>query len=112
MIITDEELPAVEMLIQRAEAKLIARVPRLVQRVESGVLPESTVQTVVEDMVLRAVRNPEGVASESVGGVSTSYRRSAASGVVEVLKEDLVDLMPEPSKVRRHSMSVPRWRVP
>lgn len=110
--ISDDELPAVTNLILKAENKLIARVPSLPRRVETGAVSKDTVRGVVEDIVLRVIRNPEGADREGVGGVSTSYSRLTGSGVIEILREDLKDLLPKTRNMGSISVKVPAWRLP
>src|SRR5690625_4206404 len=97
--IGDHELPQLAVLIAHAEDMILARVPRVLERITSGALSLATVRNVVVNMVLRVVRNPGGVQSDSTAGVSTSYWRATASGAVELLQEDLAQLMP---KTRRY----------
>lgn len=112
LTISDDEMSAVAHLIRKAEARLVARVPRLEARVASGAVSEDLVKGVVEDMVLRTVRNPEGLASDGAGGVTSSYFKAAASGTVDVLREDLELLMPPQTQVGSIRIGVPSWRIP
>lgn len=112
LVISDDEMDAVTHLIRKAETRLVARVPRLEERIESGALSLDLVRGVVEDMVLQTVRNPEGYASEGAGGVTSSYFRSAASGEVTMTREHLEMLMPTQLAFGSISLGVPSWRMP
>jgi hypothetical protein len=109
---SDQELSQLPKLIAKAERTVISRIPRVLERIENGQLHVDTVRGVVERMVLRVVRNPEGLQSDSTGGVSSSWWRHSGSGVMELLKEDLQELMPRSRQFGSMRMSVPSWRLP
>lgn len=108
----EHDLDQIMPLILRAERLIVSRVPRLEERLNAGTLSEDTVRGVVEGMVLRVIRNPQGVQSDSTAGVSTSFWRSSASGVIELLREDLAQLMPTQRRFGSISVSTPSWRLP
>lgn len=112
LYISDDELAQLEKLVLRAERLIVSRVPNLEQRIADGRLSVDTVRGVVERMVLRVVRNPDGVQSDSTGGVSTAFWRNSASGVIELLQEDLADLMPPTRRYGSMRVGLPSWRVP
>lgn len=102
-----------ERLIAKAERRLIDRVPRLEARIASGDLDPETVRGVVEDIVLRVIRNATGLSSESTaGGFSRAFDRLASSGRIEVLRDDLKDLLPAPRRVGSVRIGIPGWRLP
>lgn len=105
---------SVEAIIAKAEARLLARVPSIPERVESGELGTDLVRGVVEDIVIRLIRNPQGFSSEQAGDFSYRIDRLAASGVVQVTDDDVKDLLPKGS-VRSFGtvrLGVPAWRLP
>jgi|SRR5690625_4193010 len=108
----EPDLDQITPLILRAERLVVSRVPRLEERLNAGTLSKDTVRGVVEGMVLRVIRNPQGVQSDSTAGVSTSFWRSSASGVIELLREDLAQLMPTQRRFGSISVSAPSWRLP
>jgi hypothetical protein len=76
--VTGDALDYVEYLIDKAERLVRDRVPGLDARIAAGCPTEATVGDVVVDMVVRLLRNPEGLSSESAGDYS--YQRNAATG--------------------------------
>lgn len=76
--VTGETITYVEYLIDKAERLVRDKVPNLNDRIMAGCPSEETVSDVVVDMVLRLLRNPEGLSSESAGDYS--YQRNAATG--------------------------------
>lgn len=112
LTISDDEMPAVGHLIRKAEARLTARIPQLQQRIDAKLLSVELVKGVVEDMVLGTVRNPEGLASDGAGGVTSSYFRNAASGEVHMTREHIDLLMPTQMAFGSFRVGVPSWRLP
>lgn len=69
-----------ETKIADAVALIIDECPSVPSRLASGALSESNYKRVVFDVVMRVVRNPSGMASESEGGYSYNTSRTVASG--------------------------------
>jgi hypothetical protein len=104
---------SVERLIEKAETKILNRVPGLEARIAAGTVSDDTMRGVVEDIVLRVVRNATGLSGESTaGGFSRQFDRLAASGRIEVLREDVKDLMPARRRVGSVRIGLPDWRMP
>ena len=101
-------------LIVKAERRLLARVKSIPARIKDGRLSEEVVGDVVTDMVLRVVRNPEGMTSETAEGFGYRVDWGAASGRIHVTKEDLLHLGVGASGVAVGSIrtKVPTWRLP
>lgn len=76
--VTGGAVDYVEYLIGKAERLVRDKVPQLDARILAGKLATETVGDVVVDMVVRLLRNPEGLSSESAGDYS--YQRNAATG--------------------------------
>ncbi len=74
--VTDESY--VDYLIDKAERLVRDSVPTLADRITAEKITTETVGDVVVDMVVRLLRNPEGLSSESAGDYS--YQRNAATG--------------------------------
>lgn len=62
--------PRLQALVDEAEAVLADRLPQLAARISAGLTTVAAVRLVVRAAVLRAWRNPAGLASESAGEVS------------------------------------------
>ena len=113
LYLSEDDDKALADLVKFAEDKILSRRGlRVVDRVRTGALPLDTVRGVVIDMVLRVVKNPGGVQSDSLGSSSTAYFRNAASGAVELLKEDIEILKPTPKRFGTMRVGIPGWRVP
>lgn len=112
--IPDEVNEEIAALIVKAERRLLARVKSIPVRIKDGRLSEEVVGDVVTDMVLRVVRNPEGMTSEQAEGFGYRVDWGAASGRIHVTKEDLLHLG---IGARGHALgnirvSTPSWRLP
>jgi len=102
-------------LIDKAERRLIARVPSIPARVADGTLEVAAVRDAIEDIVLRVVRNPNGYSSEQAGEFSYRIDRVTASGRIEITDADLVGLLlPVSASTGFGSirLGVPSWRLP
>jgi hypothetical protein len=69
-----------ETKIDDAIAYILDEVPRVAARLREGTLAENNYKRIVYDVVMRVVRNPEGLQTESEGGYSYGARASVASG--------------------------------
>lgn len=105
---------SIEALIAKAEKRLLARVPSIPARIEAGTLDIMLVQGVVEDVVIRLIRNPQGFSSEQAGEFSYRIDRLVASGRIEITDDDVADLLPKAAHRGFGSMrlDVPAWRLP
>lgn len=111
--IGEDEKSSIEGLINFAEQKIVARKALQVEkRLRDGSLDLDSVKNVVIDLVLRVVKNPEGLQSDGTGSVTTAYFRGAASGVIELLDEDIEALMPRTRRFGTMTVGVPGWRLP
>ena len=108
---SDDQLTA---LILKAERRLLARAKSIPQRVEDGRLAVEDVADVVTDMVLRVVRNPGGYSSEGAGEFNYRIDWAAASGRIQVTREDLTNLGIGQSgpAIGSYRSNVPSWRLP
>lgn len=76
-----------------AEALLLDKIPSLPQRIANGVVSERTVVKVVCDMVIRALRSPDGFRSEHDGDYQYEYAPGAESGgTVQFTRADAAEL--------------------
>lgn len=70
------------------------------------------VKDILENAVLRVLRNPEGARTESEGDYSIGYNPLDAAGNVWFPKEDLDDLAPAKASVGTIRLGVPAHRLP
>lgn len=69
-----------QVLLDEAEAVLLALVPGIADRVASGDLNAVLVRKVLTDAVKRSMETPSGVQSQTVGPESVTYFRSGSAG--------------------------------
>lgn len=106
------ELPAtdtqVQTLIDDAEDKILTEYPKTPENVAAGIVREGTVKRVVARMVLRVLRNPEGLRStQTTTGPFTENSTHAGDnpGEVYLTDDDRRDLGGQRSKGRAYTVS-------
>jgi len=113
--ITDVMLPKVEHLIGKVEGRVHARCPLLAARVIRGDLPSDLVAGVVEDVVLRFIRNPQAYKQVAVDDGSITLDQAASSGLLDLNEQDLELLGCGGSRRRSVGsirLGIPAWRLP
>lgn len=111
----------IQHLIDKAETRLNALVPTLPDRV-TGIAPGptqkpaidlETVQGVIEDMVLRVLRNPRALRSLGIDDFQSVIDTTVTSGLLYVSGDELALLSPRARRqVRSMRMHIPSWRLP
>jgi len=86
-------------LIRRASAMVRSQVASADIRIANGTLDRQTVADVVTDMVIRVLRNPEGIKQETIGPTATVYDPLVAAGRLFLDPDELFILTP-PAAVR------------
>lgn len=76
-------------LVRAASALLRGRAPALDEDIRSGRVDRENAATTVTNMVLRVLRNPQGLRAETTGPFSRTYDTSAAAGQLVVTDYDL-----------------------
>ncbi|MGW8565660.1 hypothetical protein [Isoptericola sp. NPDC055881] len=100
-------------LIAKAELRLVSIVPSVPARIEAGTLAVELVRGVVEDMVLRVVRNPKALRSLGLDDFQATIDNSTSTGLLYVSGEEESLLAPKsPSSVGSIRLGVPAWRLP
>lgn len=111
--LSENDNKGIQGLIRLAEQKVRNNKSLQVEkRIKSGALSVEAVRSVVIDMVLRVIKNPDGLQSDGVGSASTAYFRGSASGAIELLKEDIQALRPTELPFGTMKVAVPGWRLP
>lgn len=116
----EQEIPAgarkrVDLLLRKAQARLLARVPSIRARLDAGSLEPVLVRGALEDIVLRVLRNPNGYSMEQAGEFAYRIDRAVASGRIQITDEDVAPLLPPAARRPAGSIrvSVPaRQRLP
>ncbi len=79
----------------RAASKMIrARYPAIDTMVDDGRLDRDLVALAVTNMVLRVLRNPGGLRSETIGPFSRTYDTTYAAGLLVLTKDEAALLLP------------------
>lgn len=109
--LTPEEVTLVSTRLADVERMILRRIPDLDTRVTVGSIDAADVVQVEAEAVLRLVRNPEGLFSETDGTYAYQFSREAASGRLEITPEEwailgvrpggVVQLVPYPAPVTR-----------
>ena len=84
----EDEKRVVAARLEDAELLLRSRIPDLDEKVTTGVLDQALVVMVEAEMVLRLIRNPDGLVQETDGSYSYSTSQKVASGLLEVLPRE------------------------
>lgn len=106
---------ALSRLIAKAEARLLIAVPSIASRLAAGTLDVDLVKGVVEDMVLRIVRNPRGLRSVSIDDFQATIDRALSSGELYVSDAEVALLSPAARASRNFGsvrIGLPEWRLP
>jgi len=104
--LTAEERPGAEALLDDAWAILLTVVPDLEDRMASGAASVNLVVSVVSAMVLRVLRNPNGVRSWSVDDYSETRDNSLAAGSLYASPDEVRLLTGLASSTRKGAFSV------
>jgi Phage protein Gp19/Gp15/Gp42 len=86
--LTTEEVTLVETRLADVERMILRKVPDLAAKVTAGDIDAADVVQVEADAVLRLVRNPDGLYSESDGNYTYVRSRELASGRLEITREE------------------------
>lgn len=78
--LTDAESPVAEALLADAWAILLTSVPDLEARRTSGAISDGVLTSVVASMVLRVIRNPEGIRQWSIDDASFTRDTALSAG--------------------------------
>lgn len=107
---------AIDHLINRAVALLVLQVPTVPARVDAGTLNQAVVEGVVEDMVLRVLRNPQALRQLSIDDFSATIDSAASTGSLYVSKDELALLSPGKrggrGSIGSVRVGIPEWRLP
>lgn len=78
--IEGSEIPKVGGLLRRASMIIRSQVWMVDQRIAEGTLDPQAVSDVAVDIVLRYLRNEEGIKQETIGPIATTYDPLVAAG--------------------------------
>ena len=104
--LTPEETLMVDRRLSQVERQILRRIPDLAEQIEDGEIDADDVIQVEADAVLRVVKNPDGLFSETDGNYSYMFDRNAASGRLEILPDEWRLLGIRPSRMFTISPSI------
>lgn len=103
----------IEALIDKAEIRLTARIPTLPARVANETVGLALVRGVVEDMVIRVLRNPKALRSIGIDDYQSTIDNSATTGLLYVSDDEYALLAPSGRcAVGSIQIGIPTWRLP
>lgn len=94
--LTADESTLTKYLLRAASKMIRQRMPNIDLLITNSRLDADVVALVPAAMVLRVLRNPEGLRSETTGPFSRTYDTSAAAGLLTLTADDLANLTPGP----------------
>jgi hypothetical protein len=94
--LTADEAVLTKYLLRAASKMIRQRVPNLDVMVTQGRLDADVVALAASAMVLRVLRNPEGLKAETTGPFSRTFDTSAAAGLLVLTDDDMKNLTPGP----------------
>lgn len=94
MTAAEQDLAA--YLLKVASKMLRQRFPLLDVQLRSGELDADVIANTAAGMVLRVLRNPDGLRSETTGPFSRTYDTSAAAGLLVITDDDAEAVTPAP----------------
>lgn len=115
--VPSESLASVQALIDKAVGLLLDEIPNLVQRVADGRTKADSAKSVVEDMVVRVLRNPNALRQITINGDSATIDQAVSSGQLYVAEAELARLRKDVStqaskragKLRSIRQALPPW---
>lgn len=109
--ISESQKPWVEAKLGDAWEMLKAKVPGLVERIESEDLSNSLVVAILAEAVIRVLKNPNSVRSTGIDDAQVTIDYTVASGRLYFLDEELALLMPSVAASGFYSvpLGVPYW---
>lgn len=97
--LSTEETALIERRLAQVERMILRRIPDLADQIEDETISLADVIDIEAEAVLRLVRNPEGLYSETDGNYSYQFNRETASGKLEILPHEWETLGVRPSKM-------------
>lgn len=111
----DEVDRAIERVISKAWTRILDRYPNIEERITAGRPSVDTVTGVIEDMVLRVLRNPNGYRQVSIDDYNRTIDAALSAGRLYIADDEASLLAPSRRRKGRIGSvrtGVPRWRLP
>lgn len=103
---------SIARLIAKAEQRVLLRVASVPARIEAGTLQADAVAGVVEDMVLRVMRNPRALRQVSIDDYAETIDNIASGGELYLTDNEATLLAPPVgarSRVGSIRLGLPAW---
>lgn len=97
--VDDDETAKVNGLLRRASTMIRSQVATIDLRIAQGLLDPQTAEDICADMVVRVLRNEDGIKQETIGPTAVTYDPTVASGKLFMTPEELFLLYP-PKTIR------------
>jgi len=94
-----DERDRAAVLLRYASAQIRRQLPDIDARIAAGQLDADLARYVTVQMVVRVLRNPDGVLQETVGPSSISYDRTQSTGQLALAPDELAMLTPAPTGI-------------
>jgi hypothetical protein len=94
--LTADEATLTKYLLRAASKMIRQRVPNIDLLMANGRLDADVVALAPANMVLRVLRNPDGLKAETTGPFSRTFDVSAAAGLLVFTKDDEANVTPGP----------------
>jgi hypothetical protein len=104
--LTDDEERLTAYLLKAASGIVRQRFRLVDAQMAAGLLDPDVVAVTVSGMVLRVLRNPEGLRSETTGPFSRAYDTSAAAGLLVITDADAGQLVPPEESQKKQKFPV------
>lgn len=102
-----------DALVLKAEQRVAVKIPSLAARVDGGEVEIATVQGVIEDMVLRVVKNPRSLRTLGLDDFQATIDSSVSTGMLYLSADEIALLSPPVrSRVGTIGLVIPGWRLP
>lgn len=103
-------------LITKAGERIVGAYPTILARLADERIQPSTVAGVIEDMVLRVARNPNGYRQVSIDDYNRTIDTALSTGQLYITEQE-AELLAPPSKTGRRGarsmrLNTPSWRLP
>jgi hypothetical protein len=96
--LTAAERDVAQAFIDDSWAVALTQVPGIEARMAAGTLSVDIVVKVVSAMVLRILKNPDGLRSWSVDDASFTRDQALSAGLLYLADTELAELMPRPAQ--------------
>ena len=103
-------------LIAKAGERILGAYPTILDRLAAESIQPGAVKGVIEDMVLRVARNPNGYRQVSIDDYNRTIDTALSSGQLYISDQE-AELLAPPSKsktrgARTARLGLPAWRLP